>query len=130
MNVKKCTKSGESSQDSIGMITTGTAGCLAPCPVKDTLPKKKVIDMNILFGSKSFDARHIVIDASRARVGDVISLGGVLLQVETIQKGCPMLEDLSHTFTSWVLTDETNVKHYSRALFGTLEVFRPTRKVA
>lgn len=87
--------------------------------------------MNVLFGNKSVDCRHLETRAGRVRIGDFIKIGNVLFKVETQQKDCPSIENLSHVFTQWVLSDATGQKHYTRSIFGTVEVFRPTtQKVA
>lgn len=86
--------------------------------------------MNVLFGNESFDARHLVIKAGSIKEGDILSIEGTLLKVETVQRGCPSIENLSHLFTSWVLNTATGDKVFTRSIFGDVEVFRPNRKVA
>jgi uncharacterized protein YaiI (UPF0178 family) len=80
--------------------------------------------MNVLFAGKTFDARHLEIMASNARPGDIMVLGDVKFEVETCQKNCPYIENLTKVFTQFVLKDELGQRHYSRSIFGKVEVYR------
>jgi hypothetical protein len=84
--------------------------------------------MNVLFAGKSFDARHLVTTSGYVKPGDIIALGcksnQYLFEVETVQRDCPAIENLSHIFTNGVLKDETGQKHYTRSIFGKVEIYR------
>lgn len=84
--------------------------------------------MNILFAGESIDCRHLVTATGRIKPGDILVLGDKLLKVETNQRDCVRIENLRSYFTQWILVDEIGRKHYTRSLFGKLEVYRPKGK--
>lgn len=85
--------------------------------------------MNVVFAGKTFNARHLETTISRTRPGDIIVLGSAdhpyLFEIATVQTDCPYIENVNKFFTNVVLRDETGQKHYTRSLFGKIEVYRP-----
>lgn len=80
--------------------------------------------MIIKFGNKSINVTRRNLLGSNVRPGDFIKLRGDILRVETVQTGCPYIENTHKVFTSWVLNKSDGSKVFCRDLFGTLEVYR------
>ena len=80
--------------------------------------------MNVLFAGETFDARHLECLAGNTKPGDIIVIGDVKFRVETVQRDCPYIENLNKTFINYVLRDELGNRHYTRSLFGKVEVYR------
>lgn len=80
--------------------------------------------MNVLFGNKSIECKHLFLSAGRVKVGDLIYLENGLNKVKTVQPACPHIENLSQYFCN-ILCEAPNGARLQVRPANKVEVFRP-----
>lgn len=82
--------------------------------------------MNICFGERVVDARHLALKVPSLKCGDIVSTPVGMVEIITIQRECYSIEKL-HPFT--MVTGKAEDGHVIplRDLFGVVEVFRPRK---
>jgi ASC-1-like (ASCH) protein len=83
--------------------------------------------MNIKFGERFVNARHMDLATGSVKTGDLIHFNGELLEVVTVQRDCPMWESTRRTFTMFTCKDASQHMVPIRDLYGVVEVFRPKK---
>lgn len=80
--------------------------------------------MNIYWNGKSLEVKILEVPAHRIKVGDFTLYGGELMQVITVQKECPYLENIHRHFTQYTLQGRDGHIVPTRDLSNKKEVYR------
>lgn len=84
--------------------------------------------MMISFQNKSLRCRTMEVTPGRLKPGDLIQLPTGLLQIETVQTGCPFWENSRKSFTNVLARTESNLPiELPRNLPAHVRILRPKR---
>lgn len=85
--------------------------------------------MNLTWGQKTLDCRHLQLKTGSIREGDIIvePATGARVMVKSIARNCPHIENLSKIFTAALVVD-ANGKCSHQIIGGLYEVYRVRSK--
>jgi hypothetical protein len=80
--------------------------------------------VNILYGNEAVNCKHLNLKPGHVRPGDFLVIpGGVTVRVQTVQGGCPYIENLNRSFCN-ILCVSPNGERLQVRPANKVEVFR------
>ena len=84
--------------------------------------------MNIKFGNKEVDARHLALATGSVKCGDLMVTPKGMVEVITVQRNVPIWESNRRTITMFTTRDADGHVIPMRDIYGVVEIFRPRKR--